>query len=225
MARIVGPLGFDALNRKFEEYVSKTDDPGPGPWERRSFWVALIAAAIGLIGGSLLSGNAALYVAGSGVLIELVGMLISIALMLRREIPRLRRGRAIYAADLERDYVLYNDMLSWLDEFPKSEVSARLRYISTRKRLMTFRTGLALGGLERLGVLPVLVALYFQFRDWEWGDWASLASVNLVEGLLIFAILLLYAMGWHLISLRVRLDSLEALLTESEHRLRPDTVV
>lgn len=220
-----GVLSFDALNRKFEEYVSKTDDPGPGPWERWSFRVALVAAGVGLIGGGLLDGELGKWVAVIGVVVELLGMAISIVIMLRREIPRVRRGRAVYAAELEHDYVMYCDMLSWLDGFPRAEVSARLRYLTTRKQSMTFRTGLALGGLERLGVLPVLVALFFQFKDWKWGDWTSLQSINLIEGLLIFAILLLYGMGWHLISLRVRLDSLEALLTESERRTRPDAVI
>lgn len=225
MAGTAGTLGFDVLNRKFEEYISQTDDSGPGSLERWSFRAALVAAAISMLSGSFLSGKVGLYAAAISVVIELVGMGTSVVLMLKREVPRFRRGRAIYAESLERDYRMYGDMLYWLDGFSKSEVSARLRYISTRKRLMTFRAGLVLGGLERLGVLPVLVALYFQFRDWKWGDWDSLASVNLVEGLLIFAIFTLYFMGWHLASLRTRLDSLEALLTESEHRLRPDAVV
>ena len=80
---------------------------------------------------------------------------------------------------------------------------------------MSYRLGLAMGGIERLGVFPVLIALYLQFKDWKWGDWAALADVNLVAGLLIWAMVLLYGVGWILIGLKVRLDTYQSILEES----------
>ncbi|RDY66904.1 hypothetical protein DX912_11415 [Lysobacter soli] len=77
------------------------------------------------------------------------------------------------------------------------------------------RMGLLLGGIQRLGVLPLLIALYLQFRNWEWGDWAGAFDVNLLAGLLIWAMLLLYAAGWLLVGLRTRLDSYVGLLETS----------
>jgi hypothetical protein len=83
---------------------------------------------------------------------------------------------------------------------------------------MTFRLGLLTGGVERLGVLPVLIALYFQFKDWKFGYWQALGQVNLAGGLLLWALLLLYLGGWWLIRLKLRLDTYEMLLAEAVRR-------
>ncbi|KAF1722452.1 hypothetical protein CSC75_03120 [Pseudoxanthomonas wuyuanensis] len=80
---------------------------------------------------------------------------------------------------------------------------------------MSERMGLLLGGIQRLGILPLLVALYLQFRNWEWGDWTSAFDVNLVAGLLIWTMLLLYAGGWFLVGLRFQLDAYVSLLESS----------
>lgn len=77
---------------------------------------------------------------------------------------------------------------------------------------MNERMGLVYGGFQRLGIFPVLVALYLQFRNWELGDWASAFDVNLVAGLLIWMMVLMYAAGWLLIGLRTRLDTYVNLL-------------
>jgi len=71
------------------------------------------------------------------------------------------------------------------------------------------------GGLQRLGPFPVLIALYLQFRGWKWGDWAGAFDVSLLGALLIFGMVVLYAVGWMLIGLRTRLDTYVALLEGS----------
>lgn len=68
----------------------------------------------------------------------------------------------------------------------------------------------------------MLVALYLQFRNWVWGDWASAFDVNLVAGLLIWMMVLMYAAGWLLIGLRVRVETYVNLLEsalQGEHAL------
>jgi hypothetical protein len=80
---------------------------------------------------------------------------------------------------------------------------------------MIERMGMLYGGLQRLGPFPVLIALYLQFRGWKWGDWAGAFDVNLLGALLIFGMVVLYAVGWMLIGLRTRLDTYVALLEGS----------
>lgn len=72
--------------------------------------------------------------------------------------------------------------------------------------------GLFYGGLQKLGPFPVLVALYLQFRNWEWGDWAGAYHFNLVGGLLIFVVVMMYLMGWVLVAMRTRLNTYVSLL-------------
>jgi hypothetical protein len=87
--------------------------------------------------------------------------------------------------------------------------------VRERKALMSGRLTLVSGGIERLGVLPVLGALYLQFKGWEWGDWAAFSQVNLLGGLLFIALGLVYMAAWMAILLKARLDSMEALLSEA----------
>lgn len=61
--------------------------------------------------------------------------------------------------------------------------------------------------------------MYLQFRNWEWGDWAGAFDVNLVAGLLIFAMVLMYVVGWLMVAVRTRLDTYVSLL---EAALQPD---
>lgn len=109
----------------------------------------------------------------------------------------------------------YRRFVEWLHAYGPDELSRKLQYIRDRRSSMTFRLGLLTGGVERLGVLPVLIALYFQFKDWRFGDWQALGQVNLAGGLLLWALLLLYLGGWWLIRLKLRLDTYEMLLTEA----------
>jgi len=80
---------------------------------------------------------------------------------------------------------------------------------------MTDRMGLVFGGLQKLGFFPVLVAIYLQLRNWKWGDWAGAFDVNPVAGVLIFGIVLLYAVGWLLVGIRTRLETYVNLLEAS----------
>lgn len=65
---------------------------------------------------------------------------------------------------------------------------------------------------ERLGIMPILLALYLQLKDWRWGDWTVLSKITLMQGVLAFLLLLAYALSWHLIRLRVRVQAYEQLL-------------
>ncbi len=66
-----------------------------------------------------------------------------------------------------------------------------------------------------LKLFPMLVALYLQFRNWKWGDWAAAFDVNLVSGMVIAAMVLLYVLGWVLMGMRIRLDTYVNLLEAS----------
>ncbi|MGK3723831.1 hypothetical protein [Stenotrophomonas maltophilia] len=58
----------------------------------------------------------------------------------------------------------------------------------------------------------MLAALYLQFRNWEWGHWAGAYDFNLVGGLLIFVVVMMYLMGWVLVAMRTRLNTYVSLL-------------
>ena len=80
------------------------------------------------------------------------------------------------------------------------------------------RLGLFTGGMERLGVVPLLLAFYLQFKDWRWGDWKTLTSITFTQALLAFALMLAYTIFWHLIFLRARVHAYESLLAEANRQ-------
>ncbi len=87
-----------------------------------------------------------------------------------------------------------------------------------RRTNMHDRLGLFTGGIEKLGFMPVLLALYLQLKDWRFGDWTVLSKITLIQGVLAFTLLFAFAMSWHLIRLRIRVQSYEQLLAEANRQ-------
>ncbi len=78
---------------------------------------------------------------------------------------------------------------------------------------MQVRPGLRRAAEARL--LPRVGALHLQLRTWKWGDWAGAFDVNPIAAVLIFGIVLLYALGWVLVGIRSRLETYVNLLEAS----------
>lgn len=208
-------LTFQLMNSMLDDFMKKNFSPPAGTVERWAFRLGLLGAAFGMLSGVFLPNRTGLLLTNIGLSVEVAGFGVSLVLMAFREWNNFRHSRRTYAQELDHDYVLYREYVAALRKFPEKEREARLRYVRDRRQVMTQRMGLFLGGLEKLGVLPLLVALYIQFKDWEWGDWNALTQINAVQGLLIWALFLCYAAGWHLISLRSRIDAYELLLAEA----------
>lgn len=208
-------LSFPALNAALDDYLARTGGTKAGPWERWSLIVGIAGAGLSMLLGSVLSGKAAAIGILSGLVIEILGLGISTYLQIRREWRQFLEARREHAREIEESYIHYHQLIQELRAFPLEQRRRRLRYIRDRRATMHERLGLFTGGMERLGVLPLLLALYLQFKDWRLGDWSTFASITLVQGLLAFAILLAYALSWHLISLRARVQAYELLLAEA----------
>lgn len=93
---------------------------------------------------------------------------------------------------MDDEFNHWKRLVARLRQFPKTERQHRLRYANQLRTGMIDRTGLMYGGLQKLGPFPVLIALYLQFRNWKWGNWAGAFDVSLVAGLLILSLVLLY---------------------------------
>lgn len=213
-----GELCFRWLYARVQDYAASSHRLSPTGLERWSLWIGIGMGGLGLA-ISALSGwipqRLTFWLIVLCLGFEVAGLGLSLFLTLRRELPQLARAREAHADEMDAEFAAWQLLVAELRQFPTSHREARLRFVTTLRQSMGERMGLLFGGIQRLGVFPVLIALYLQFRDWKWGDWAGAFDVNVVGGLLIFAMLLLYAGGWYLVSLRARLDSYVSLLEES----------
>jgi hypothetical protein len=205
---------FDELAQKVDSYAARTDTNRPGKVERWSFAIALLVAGFGVLAGPVIGGRLGLTVTKASLFVECLSFFVFLIVLVKREWRTFGYAHRSFAQELDVDYLTYHEYVSWLGNFSDAEVGRRLRYIRDRKGMMSYRLGLFTGGLERFGILPVLIALYLQFKDWSFGDWTTFGRVNMLGGLLLWALLLVYVGGWFLIRLRTRLDVYEALLAE-----------
>jgi|GEM_PF-948946 len=170
----------------------------------------LIAVAI-MILGALAATIAAIYLpskaAGaivlSGLLLEILSALFILGTTVRKELPAIRHRRRIFASDLDSDSRGFRQIVAWLKTHPEAELEEKLLF--TRKRLepLNKRFGLLFGSIDRLGFLPILVALYLQFKDTKL-TWPP--DVNVWSGLLGLSIFVVYIIGLWAISLRLQLE-------------------
>jgi len=226
---VTGELTFSWLFEKVQGYAAQSIHPKPSRLEKGGTWVGVVATGLGLLTAALPD---SLFPAGSQIMIlmgclltEIVGFLLSFVLMLKREGRQYIRPRLTHAAEMDGDFAYWAYLVDQLRAFPRDEREQRLRFASTLRQGMTERMGLVFGGLQKLGFFPVLGALYLQLRTWKWGDWAGAFDVNPIAAVLIFGIVLLYALGWVLVGIRTRLETyvnlLEASLAEQSARAGP----
>ncbi|HEL3169234.1 TPA: hypothetical protein UMF63_000300 [Stenotrophomonas maltophilia] len=218
-------LTFHWLYQRVQGLVEHSIYPKAGRVETWAFRVGLAAAIVGILCGQLpdrwLPVSVVLQVVVACLSIEIGGFILGGVLAARRGIRQFSQPRLSHAMEMDGDFAHWQAVVTELRSFPRIERERRLRYVSTLRTNMIERMGLMYGGLQRLGPFPLLIALYLQFRGWKWGDWAGAFDVSLVGALLIFAMLLLYLLGWMLISMRTRLDTYVALLEGSIHEPEP----
>lgn len=207
-------LGFEWIEAMLRS-VPVTPGERAGRWERGSFLMGLAAAALAVSIGRLVPGRLGAWLVFACVVIELATLAVSCWLSLRRHWPSFRHPARTFAHELDADFVHHRRLVAALRRFPSAQLEARLRYLRVRRQSMQQGLNLFTGGLERLGILPVIGVLYLQFRDWRWGDWTRLADVNLLEALLIWMLLLVYVAGWQLVMVHRRTAVYEALLAEA----------
>ena len=212
-------LNFHWLYQRVQGLIHVSIYPKAGRVEKCAFRIGWAAAVIGILIGQLagewLTATVALIAAVACLAVELIGFIVGGLLAAGRCIRQFSQPRLSHAQEMDCEYAHWEAVIRELRSFPRVERERRLQYVSTLRTNMIDRLGLMYGGLQRLGPLPLLIALFVQLREWEWGDWAGAFDVSPVGALLIFWMVVLYVVGWMLIGLRTRLDTYVALLDAS----------
>lgn len=219
-------LTFHWLYERVQRLVDHGIYPKAGRLEKWSFRVGMVACATGLLSSLIwerwLPVNVALLLVLACLVVEIGGFVVAGILAARREIRQYIQPRLSHAREMDSEFTQWQQVVADLRGFPRNQREQRLRFVSTLRTGMIDRMGLMYGGLQRLGPFPLLIALYLQFRDWKWGDWSGAFDVGWAGALLIYAMVLLYMVGWLMIGQRVRLDTYVSLLEASLREIEPE---
>jgi len=215
-------LSFVLMDSLMDEFTAKTRGKQAGKVERIAMATGVAGALVGILLGSLLPKPFDLYAAIVGLAVECAGFAVGMVLSFKRDWRWIRHARKDTAESLDSDFLKFEEYIQQLRQFPARDRARRHRYIRDRSARMLSRTRFFTGGMERLGVFPLLLALYIQLKDWKFGDWAALNNVTLIQGVLIFALMLAYLMFLHLMHIHSRIEAIEVLLNESAERDREE---
>ncbi|HEL3178323.1 TPA: hypothetical protein UME25_000394 [Stenotrophomonas maltophilia] len=218
-------LTFHWLYQRVQGLVEHSIYPKAGRVERWAFRVGVLAALVGVLSSQLPERWVAVTFASPLVtaclVVEIASFIVAGVFAARRGIRQFSQPRLSHAQEMDGEFSQWQGVIAELQGFPRVERERRLKYVTHLRTSMIERMGLMYGGLQRLGPFPLLIALYLQFRGWQWGDWASAFDVGALGAFLIYALVLLYLAGWMLIGLRTRLDTYVALLEGSIHEPEP----
>lgn len=103
----------------------------------------------------------------------------------------LRHHRAGMVAQFDHDVAQLRGLATWMSGYPRETLESSLRYARMGHERLHSRLGMLLGGIDRLGLLPVLVSLFVLLRNWQ--DLLHLPGWLVILGLLAPA---LWLIGW-----------------------------
>ena len=89
------------------------------------------------------------------------------------------------------------------------------RYVGHVRAGMSYRMGVAIGGVEKLGALPLVLALYFQFKDVKSFDISLLLDMNAAAGTCLTQLVAIYILGYRFMIFKMQLDGYDRFLSES----------
>jgi hypothetical protein len=142
--------------------------------------------------------------------IEFGALIVVVTAQLPSLKPTFANQRREYAETLDFDMPHHDSLISWLCSFPRERLEAMSSFAAHRVERFRSKLPLMTGGIEGLGVLPVLAALVVQFKDMHWPPHPSWMQIALFAGLMAF-----YWLCMLMLSQRFRLELYDALLRKA----------
>ncbi|MES2490350.1 MAG: hypothetical protein V4607_11200 [Pseudomonadota bacterium] len=196
-------LSFTAFDQRIASCLPNDYGPLVNKREKIGILILLVGALIAAISTIYLPSKIAVGFAIAGLAIEISGGLLAIISGAGKELKEMWNRRPIFAAQLDQESQGFNQIVAWLKTYPESALEEKLQFSRKRLEPLTKRSGFLLGGVERLGFLPVVVALYLQFRGFTLTGPVDINTGGILLGLII---LLLYFVGLWSISIRWQLE-------------------
>lgn len=156
--------------------------------------------------------------ARAGLVMTVVGFLPGFVRNVWVLVQELRHHRAGMIAQFDHDVAQFRSLAIWLAGYPREALESSLRYARMGHERLHSRLGMLMGGIDRLGLLPVLVSLFVLLRNWQ--DLLNLPGWLAVLGLMAP---FLWLVGWLGAEFSRHLQ-LYAFLCDEALRLKDPTV-
>ena len=213
------PFSFAWLEAFIARHTQGNDEPLTIKLDRYAILGAILSGALGALCGLLLHNQLGLRLVQIGLVLELLFVAAFLVSNARQAWLGYRHQHETFARELDQQLVQYNIIVDAIRGYPLAVIVTHLRYVRDRKSRFIYRHGLISGGLDKLGILPVLVAMYLQLKDWSFGDWKGLLDHVHGLGVVLLTILLMtYGLSWWGARAKGRLDLYEAVLMEASVR-------
>lgn len=147
-----------------------------------------------------------------GLLVAIVGFapgFIRDVWVLGREFRHQRRG---FVEQFDHDAAHIHTLAVRLSAYPRDVLERQRRFAAMGHARMESRLMMLLGGIERLGLLPLLLSLFVLLRNWQ----DLLALPFWLTALAVMAAIL-WVIGWWAAEFRRRLQLYEFVLDEALH--------
>jgi hypothetical protein len=206
-------LTFAALDARIEALPASPSDTAAFPKKARWGLFATAAGALfGLLSIKLLPSNAiyTLVLAYTGLAVEIAGAVIAAISQIPKRWPTFANERRDFAEQLDFDLPHHLALVEWLRTFPLDQRETLGKFISYRHERMKERLPMLTGSIEKLGILPIVIALYLQFKGMHWPPHPSWVEIFLIV-VLVFG----YWLSVTQISVRMRLQLYEMLLSKA----------
>lgn len=210
------PFSFAWLEERIVEQVQDTDGATMTWFERYAMIGVVAVGALAIMAYVVLRNPLGVRILQYGVVLEWACTMLVCIRFGYRAWRAYKRQYKDFARDLDDIYAPYRNVVTALRAHPATEITQRLRYVRDRKATLTYRHALLSGGMEKIGILPLLALMYLQLKDWSFGNWKDLLDhVHLVGGVLLWMLLIMYLVAWWVARIKGRLDLYEALLAEA----------
>jgi len=206
-------LTFAALDARIEALPEYPPDKAIFPKKAKwGFGLGTAGALFALLSVKLLPSHAiyTVVLAAIGVGVEAIGLGFAMISHMPRSWPTFASERRDSAERLDFELPGHLELLEWLRTFPVEQRKTLCEFVSHRHERMKDKLPMLTGSIEKLGALPIVIALYLQFKNAHWPPHASWLEI-----FLIFALISGYWVSVMQIGVRLRLQLYETLLRKA----------
>jgi hypothetical protein len=155
------------------------------PLEKWAARILAVATVVALPSLWLLPAKIGPFVSLAALAVQLGCLSIGLYYLIRYDIPDLRNASKSWSAILDHDAPHFLSIVTWVRTFPRDKIVTSRRYLKHRSDLYLTKQSWIIGPTDRLGLLPVMLAIWLQFKDFrfEWPPTANWLSYALSVGI------------------------------------------